>query len=248
MPVVRKSGRYFRAVHSALVDLIVPMACPLCEAETVKHPICTSCRDQIVTSCPRCSRCGMPAGPWANLDGGCSECRERSIGFDAAITVGNYSGEMKQLCLKLKNHANAWLVRWLADLVVETRRSELEIALQNDPKPIVIAIPLHWRRRFDRGYNQAEAIARRLARRLKLPVVHNLRRIKNTEPLAEKSRTERLEVMHDAFTVRRPEQVKGRTIVLVDDILTSGATCGSAARALKKAGAKRVVVVVLGRA
>ena len=108
--------------------------------------------------------------------------------------------------------------------------------------------PLHWWRRWQRGYNQAEALASGLARRLDLPVYQALRRVIATERLAQKGRTERADVMHGVFRARASRQLAGRTILLVDDILTTGATCGDAARALKRAGAARVVVVVIARA
>ena len=109
-------------------------------------------------------------------------------------------------------------------------------------------VPLHWRRRLERGYNQAEALADALARRLGLRSARPLRRVKATAILAGAGRTERLERLRGAFRARRARPLDGRTVLLVDDILTTGATCGSAARALKKAGAARVVAVVVARA
>jgi ComF family protein len=114
----------------------------------------------------------------------------------------------------------------------------------------VVPVPLHWWRSWERGYNQSDELARRLAKRLALRRVCALRRIVATDPLAQMGRAERARVMRDAFRVRPAlnSALAGRTIVLVDDILTTGATSGAAARTLKKAGAARVVVVVIGRA
>jgi predicted amidophosphoribosyltransferase len=99
-----------------------------------------------------------------------------------------------------------------------------------------------------RGYNQAEALASGLARRLRRPVRHRLRRVTATERLANKGQTERADIMHGAFRARAGGKLTGRTVLLVDDVLTTGATCSAAARALKKAGAARVIVVVIARA
>ena len=108
-------------------------------------------------------------------------------------------------------------------------------------------VPLHWWRRLRRGYNQAEALAQGLSRGIDLRVHQTLRRVKAADHLAYKGATERMQVMRGAFLARRDHGLKGRTILLVDDILTTGATTGAAARALKQAGARRVVVAVLGR-
>jgi ComF family protein len=151
---------------------------------------------------------------------------------------------LRHLCLLLKRRANAWLARWLADLLVVARGE----AFGTLAGAKVVPVPLHWRRRLGRGYDQADALAHRLARGLRLRPCRALRRLRATTTLARLGRAERLEVMRDAFGVRRRVSLKGETVLLVDDILTTGATTGAAARALKKAGAARVVVAVIGRA
>ena len=171
-------------------------------------------------------------------------CRGRALGFDAALALGPYAGDIQSLCLRLKHERNAWLAPWLSDLFVEAKGDALS-RLPRDS--CIVPVPLHWWRRCRRGYNQAEALAYGLGRRLSLPVHTTLRRISATEQLAHKGRTARTEVMHGAFRSRSSSHLVGRTVLLVDDILTSGATCGEAARALKKAGAARVVVVVIAR-
>ncbi len=210
-------------------------------------PFCVDCRRALLESVgTACSRCALPLGPWARRDGGCSQCREESLGFDAAIALGPYQGPIGQLCLLLKHERNAWLARWLIDLLLEARA---EVALL--PQDAwVVPVPLHWWRRWVRGYNQADELARRLAKRLSLHRSVALRRVVSTEILARKGRVERVQIMRDVFRVRPNVNrgLEGRTVILVDDILTTGATCGAAARTLKKAGAARVVVVVIGRA
>jgi len=183
-------------------------------------------------------------GPYADLRGGCAACRDRSLGFDAALALGTYTGEIQKLCLRLKNESNAWLAPWLSDLFVEARGSALS---QLPRDTCVVPVPLYWLRRCWRGYNQAEALAEGLGQRLNFPVVHALRRVVATEQLAHKGRTARNEVMRGAFRPRSGSQLVGRTVLLVDDILTTGATSGAAARALKRAGAARVIVVVIAR-
>ncbi|HEY2155278.1 MAG TPA: ComF family protein [Isosphaeraceae bacterium] len=245
--MTRALGRLTGIAGEALADLIAPLACPICGAETRGSPLCDACRAELLdaSSSPTCPRCGLLLGPWARLDKGCSSCRGKPLGFDAALALAPYQGPLRDLCLRLKDRRGAWLARWLAELVVEARRGPLEAELARDPRSLVVPVPLHWLRRLERGYNQAEALADALARRLGLGSSRPLRRIKRTKLLAGIGRTERAEQLRGAF---RSRPLDGRTVLLVDDILTTGATCGSAARALKKAGAARVVAVVVARA
>ncbi len=192
-----------------------------------------------------CPRCALHTGPFEDLHGGCSECRGRSLGFDAALALGTYNGAIRELCLSLKNEKNAWLAWWLSGLLVESRRDSLS---QLPQTACIVPIPLHWWRRWRRGYNQAEALAYGLGRRLRLPVCRLLRRIAATDRLAPLCPTERYDVMRDAFHVHSSPRLVGQTVLLVDDVLTTGATSGAAAKALKRAGAARVVVIVIGRA
>jgi ComF family protein len=164
------------------------------------------------------------------------------------MALGPYQGPIRQLCLLLKHEQNAWLARWLIDLLLEARPDVARLGLPSDAW--VVPIPLHWWRRWKRGYNQSDELARRLAKRLGLRRRGALRRVVATDPLATLGRVERAHLMRDVFRIRRNSKAAlvGRTVILVDDILTTGATCGAAARTLKKGGAARVMVVVIGRA
>jgi predicted amidophosphoribosyltransferase len=109
-------------------------------------------------------------------------------------------------------------------------------------------VPLHWRRLWQRGYNQSLAIARGLAGRLRLPCRPSwLRRIRNTPSQTSQTATNRRDNMRGAFAVPRGTRLGGNTILLVDDVMTTGATVREAAAPLKRAGAARVVVAVLAR-
>jgi ComF family protein len=242
-------GRLFIDLREAFCQLVFPWLCPLCGEEGQAAPFCLTCRRKILEQAAdaggrACPRCALSAGPFADLRGGCAACRDRTLGFDAALALGPYTGEIQKLCLRLKNDRNAWLAPWLSDLFVEARGDALS---QMPPDTCIVPVPLHWLRRCQRGYNQAEALAEGLGRRLNFPVLHSLRRVVATAQLAHKGRTARSEVMRGAFQPRSGSHLVGRTVLLVDDILTTGATCGYAARALKRAGAARVVVVVIAR-
>jgi len=113
----------------------------------------------------------------------------------------------------------------------------------------VVPVPLHWRRRWARGYNQAEAVARELATSLGVPLGAGwLRRVKPASQHAQPSASAREANIRGAFRCRPRASLTGRTVLLVDDVMTTGSTVGEAARMLRQAGAGRVVVAVLARA
>jgi ComF family protein len=247
---VRRALASFRTLGQALDTLVFPWACLLCGREGLSEPFCQSCRGELMehsarTAASACPRCALPVGPYGKIEEGCSVCRGRSLGFDAALAFGPYDQSIRELCLRLKRERNAWLAPWLSDLLVESRRDSLESL---PPDTWVVPVPLHRWRYWQRGYDQAEALARGLAQRLRLRVYLPLRRVAATPKLAELGLTERSEVMRRAFSTRRCPKLNGRPVLLVDDVLTTGATCGDAARALKRAGATRVVAVVFARA
>ena len=215
--------------------------CVLCREN--EGPICTRCLEQMSQNRERCPRCALTTARWANLKKGCSVCRRRHLGFDEAIAVGSYEGPVRDLCLRLKSVHSAWLASRGAKLLMETRGERLRASAAD----ILVPVPLHWRRRLQRGYNQSYAIAKGLKAMLDLPLENMLSRTLPTSKLAQRGRGEREEMMHDAFVALPRFDLKGKTVMLVDDILTTGATCGACARALKKAGAKRVIAVVLAR-
>ncbi len=239
------------AVGRAVDALVFPWSCAACGAEGQGGAFCPSCRAALLERAAKaaasaCPRCALPAGPYADLRGGCGDCRNRSLGFEAAIALGPYEGTLRALCLRMKHDRDAWLAPWLCDLWVEARAEAVDrLILPADAW--VVPVPLHWRRHWERGYNQAEALARGLARKLDRPVRRPLRRVVGTRKLAVLSATDRAKALRKAFRARKSRSLRGRTILLVDDVLTTGATCSAAARALRRAGAKRVIVAVIAR-
>lgn len=258
-PITEPTGssrwkRWWTAGARAFGALVLPWECPVCggdgDAEGHGTPFCPQCRAELLAAGgDACPRCASPVGPWAVRSEGCGDCLNRALGFDAAVALGPYRGSVRDLCLSLKHEPNGWVAPWLAGVLLDAR-PVLRDEAARAPGAVVVPVPLHWRRRWARGYNQAEELARGVADRLKLRRVNPLRRVKATALLAGLGRTERARTLRNAFRIRARQAaaVKGRTVFLVDDVLTTGATCGAAARALKQAGAARVVAVVIARA
>ena len=245
-------ARGLAACGHAVDDLVFPWTCLLCGSEgpgcagRSAPPAGPSCwRRPPPADEPACPRCALPVGPFADLRGGCAKCRGHSLGFDAALALGPYEGPVRDLCLRLKHERNAWLAPWLCDLLAEARQADLA-RLPGDAW--VVPVPLHWWRRLRRGYNQAEALAERPgpAARPPRPPPAPAGQVHATL-WPRRARPSGWRPCAGPSDARRDPGLKGRTILLVDDILTTGATSGAAARALKQAGARRVVVAVLAR-
>jgi len=151
---------------------------------------------------------------------------------------------ISELVIRLKFRGVAGISDVLAGLL--TRHIELARFVKKDGQ-IIIPIPLHKKRLRKRTYNQAELVAKKIAQYLGLPMrVDVLKRIKNTSPQTEISdRRARRENIKNAFACARPEAVKGKTIILVDDVATTGATLNECGRALRQSGARSVIAFVV---
>jgi ComF family protein len=204
--------------------------------------------------CPRCASAVSDAEVLISLPKGafgCSRCAKLSLGFGHAVALNTYEEPLRSLCLKLKSRFNAWLCGVLVDLLFELR-GELMYgwrSSENAEFAGVVPVPLHWRRQITRGYNQSEVLGRRLAKWFEVPLLQAVRRVRPTRKLASLPREDRLIELRGAFRCKSwaEKAIAGRDLLLVDDILTTGATCGAIAKALRQRGARRVFVVVLGR-
>ena len=238
--------------------LVFPEGCLVCGGRPETEHFCEPCRADL-QKCqgPQCVRCALiwdPVTAGFGPEVPCPHCRKRLPPFDEALAIGIYEGPLRSLCLRIKSRHGAWLAPRLIDVLVNSHHQVFERWMTNAAAaglpPLVVPVPLHWTRRWWRGYNQAEALAQAIAGRLDLTLGKPLRRIQRTRKLAPLTRTERQVELKDAFRVqpwsRHP--VAGRDVILVDDILTTGATCNTAARALKRGGARKVYTVVLARA
>ena len=161
------------ALGRAVDALVFPWSCAVCGAEgqagrSARRAAAALLERAAKAAASACPRCALPAGPYADLRGGCGDCRGRSLGFEAAVALGPYEGTLRELCLRMKHDRDAWLAPWLCDLWVEARGEAVD-RLDLPADAWVVPVPLHWRRHWERGYNQAEALARGLARKLDRP-------------------------------------------------------------------------------
>lgn len=205
--------------------------------------LCAGCRARL-SPLPReaCAVCARPLAAHAlPEDWRCGACREHPPGFDRLLALWSYRPPLDAVVRGLKFGRLDYLGRHFAEALAESfadRFGEVDL---------VAPVPLHWRRRLERGYNQAERIAAPLARRLAVPCAAVLSRNRATPPQSLLGRADRLANLRRAFRAPRPDRVRGLRILLVDDVATTGATLDAAASALRKAGAAAVTALVAGR-
>jgi ComF family protein len=230
------------------LSALLPDVCRICETalgEASRVPICRNCLDRVPPLEPECFcvRCLTPflnAKP-LNEEGVCGLCHSGLNRFDAAYAYGFYEGALRELVHLLKYEGMRPLAAPLAAMM--SRAVPRQVAFD-----AVVPMPLHWWRRWRRGFNQAELLAREVARRIGLPVLKAVRRRKLTATQTGLTSAARRRNVAGAFGVTAPQAVAGRRLLLVDDVLTTGATVNACAAALKAAGAQFVAVLTLARA
>lgn len=244
----RRGLRLLRSLASFGLDIVYPPACLCCRAATAAHgALCAACWSQIhFIEKPFCDRLGIPFAYDLGIEGLLSpEAMAHPPVYARARAVARFEdGPVRQLVHRLKYHDRMELAEplgaWMA-------RAGDELLAGAD---LLVPVPLHRRQLMWRQFNQAHVLAMAVARACGKRVdPFLLRRVKRTTPQVGLSRAQRATNVQGAFAV--PEEarplVEGRAIVLIDDVLTSGATINAAARALLRAGAARVDVLVFAR-
>jgi len=190
----------------------------------------------------RCTCCNTPFINAYPLDsaGLCAACRAGLRGFDRAFSFGFYEGPLRALIHLFKYSGMKPLARHLGDYLCRAVEADESFDL-------LVPVPLHWRKRWRRGFNQSELLARAVARRRGTPVLHALRRKKLTASQAGLASASRRRNVAGAFLLRSGADIKGKRILLIDDVMTTGATANACAHALKRGGAKSVSLATLAR-
>jgi len=162
------------------------------------------------------------------------------LGFDAVYCFGSFEGPLRELIHLFKYAGMKALAKPLG--------AQLAAALPRDQRfDVVVPMPLHWKRRWQRGFNQSELLARFTARRCGVPMINAVRRVRATRNQAGLSNAKRRGNVSGAFGVAKPDAIAGRRVLLIDDVMTTGATASACARVLKRAGATSVAVLTLAR-
>lgn len=245
MYVARNFPRIFGSIAQQSVEFLFPSSCPLCGARVSTHgELCADCWTAFNwIGNPKCCRCGYPFP--ANLDLGaapiCPRCAAGECALDLIRAACTYDDAARDAVLPFKHAGRVINANFMSRAMMWALR---DINISPD---IVMPVPLAWRRLFHRGYNQATLLARPIAHAFGVPMDLTSVHRKYRPNMGHKNATQRAENIHGVFDVINPDKIRGRKILLVDDVMTTGATFSELHRVLTNAGASAVYGVVFCR-
>jgi ComF family protein len=234
-----KHPLFFDALISKVLNIIYPSKCPSCESVSdvfCHSPICASCWSQIQRySGPSCRICAMPfSSEYGEI---CGQCLKKTPPFSKVINYGLYEGLLAEAINHLKFHGLKRLAKPLARLLLNFDLSRIDG---------ILPVPLSIKRLKERGFNQSLLLARVISKKTSAPLLTDILQKKNeTPPQTGLSARERLLNLKHAFEVKG--NIKDLKLLLVDDVMTTGATVTECSKELMKAGAKEVTVLTLAR-
>ena len=221
-----------RTLTRPILDFCYPGACVVCEASCEGDvPLCEKCRIALAAleSAAACEKCGKPLREQGNF---CPYCKGDGVPhFERVLRLGVFEDPLKQLIHQMKYRREWNLADFLADRLLDQERVK-SMLTETDA---LVAVPLFFTRHIARGYNQSDLLARRIARRCRIPLVKAITRVRPTETQTHLSATQRVENLRGAFALINAKRIKGKHVVVIDDVTTTGATLQAAARVLEQA-------------
>jgi competence protein ComFC len=239
-------------VASAGWDVLFPPACASCGRPPLAvvpdkdvARLCPECTNELApVIADRCARCSAPVGPHLDTSSGCILCRDEKWAFDRVISLGVYDAALRSAVLRMKQRGGEPLAAGLAELLEEQQRIEFR-RVKFDA---IIPVPHHWWDRLRHAHLPPGTIARFLSARLNAPVAHDVvAKIKRTPQQAELTETERRRNLIGAFEPTGRPNLDRLSLLVVDDVMTTGQTAHRVSLALRKAGAKSITVAVIAR-
>jgi ComF family protein len=238
MPLIVRVARLL----SDVLDFCYPHRCARCEGESSRSFLCGACDAELhdIERRPACERCAMPLG---GPGGACPYCEGEGVApFERIVALGVYRDPLRHLIYAAKYHG-----RWPVAEQLATRLFEQEsvkgLLMQTD---VLVAVPLHRFRQIRRGFNQAQVIARRLKKLSRSRLARPAIRLRNTETQVHlQSRAKREENLKDAFGLVNARSIRGKHVVIIDDVTTTGATLQSFARTLRLAEPASLSAIVV---
>lgn len=241
--------RFAGRALAAIADFAYPRLCPLCGnvSDRPGRFVCWNCASTLGVPEEKaavCRICGKEIDPRI-IDGLCRDCRDSKPRFDMVRSATPYEDAMRKLVHDFKYRRQTWLLDDLADLLEGCARTSFDLREVD----AVVPVPLHPVKFVLRSYNQSSLLASALAKRLRIRHAGGaLRRLRDTPTQTHLGVKGRRANVSGAFAVAMPEEVRARTLLVVDDVMTTGATMDEIAKSLKAAGAWRVWGLTLCRA
>ena len=236
-----------KKIWNFIINFIFPQQCCICKNYLSDNgQLCIKCAGKFdFISSPKCDLCGFPFEfelKSSNKKLLCPKCLKKSYKFDKAISAVRYNEFSKRLILPLKHGDKTQYAKTIASIMSMFGR---ELAQQSD---FIIPVPIHFTRMLKRKYNQASLIATHLSKIYKKPVLYTtLLRQRATKSQGHLSIVERKKNISGAFFVKHIKKIKGKNILLIDDVFTTGATVNECAKILKRNGANKVFVLTFAR-
>ena len=246
---MRKWAYHLPALAARLVQeltfFIYPPTCTGCGQPSHSNrpePFCPDClRTLEFISKPYCPMCGIPYAKEISNSHLCGDCLAGIHYFDRARSTGSYRGSLREVLHRFKYGGRTSLARPLAHMLIAPGKHLARLHKIDR----IIPVPLHPKRLRQRGFNQASLLARRLGSALKITVDYaSLQRSRWTEPQTGLTRRQRATNVKGAFSLKSKKKVRGKGILVVDDVLTTGETVNQCVRVLKKDGGAREIVVL----
>lgn len=243
-----RGPHWVREWSQAALSFVYPEVCQLCGLEPAaprEGYVCGACRRQTRwIKPPFCRRCGLPCAGEVTNAFECSNCREQAFHFCWARAAVETHFPVLEVIHRYKYSRHLWFEPFLADLLLRAATP----VLREEPWDTLVPVPLHPLKQREREFNQAERLGRHLAAATGLPLETGLlKRTRATKTQTHLAREARAANVRGAFVLRRPTSLRGRRLVLLDDVLTTGATTNACAEVLLRAGADRVCVWTVAR-
>ncbi len=249
-PALSGAASSWSMLSGAVANVLFPPCCTLCAAELPDFAdhvlLCDDCRAKLQPAPQRrCPRCAAPVRATVLAEAiDCNLCRTTRWHWDTVFTLGDYQGDLQTAILRTKHVGGRALIGALANLLAYVAGRELAAWAPD----ALVPVPMHWRRRLARGANNVELLASRLAAACISPAERRaIRRSKATTHQGWLRPRQRVENVRGAFRLRSGYDWRGARVLIVDDVLTTGATTNEMAKLLKQAGAAAVAVAVLAR-
>jgi len=234
---IKKLNKLFKFV----INLIFPVYCLICKKELSYQTdtyLCDACKKSIIPITGKvCNKCGRPF-----INGICGICREKQFYFSKARASVIYDGSVRECIHFFKYNKKTYLLNTLFEVLL------LPDSLDFLSCDFIVPVPLHWIRQYSRGFNQAELIGRKFSKRFNIKLSKtSLKRTRATPSQTGLSLKERTKNIKGAFSVRNSQKLNGKRILLVDDVMTTGATVNECSKVLLQAGVGEILVYTLAR-
>src|ERR1700722_794558 len=235
-----------RILLDTLLELFYPSNCVGCGyPQAAGTLLCDKCKETSPRiRAPYCRCCSRPFQGLIMGEFTCPNCEDRTPAFDCAVSNYQAKGVLRDLIHRFKYGRQFYLRRVLTQYLVEAMQ---DVRIQANPADCLVPVPLHPTRLRERGFNQADVLAEVLSQRTRLPILRCLERRRYTNTQTRFDRVERMQNLRNAFALRKSSDVRGKHLVLLDDVLTTGSTLNECALVLRAAGAESIRAITVAR-